>query len=200
MRLVGKVLLAGAAAAALAAATAAYAGSRPAVHHLALTVPGYGVERIDYTGNVAPRVVMVPSLSLSAAAWPAGVAWQQSPFAMMHSIAAQMDAMSRAMDRQMAASFAGMQSLQNFALQAQSNPAILASMPSGGEDYSVISTVSANGICARSVTITSNGAGAKPQVVSRTSGDCGAAGIAAAPMTTRAASHTILPPEGRHSI
>jgi hypothetical protein len=174
----GNVLLAGAAAAVVAAGTAAYAASRPAVHHLTVNVPGVGVERIDYTGDVAPKVVMLRS--------PSDAAWDASPFAMMDRIAAQMDAMNRAMDRQMAASFGA---LQNFALHPD-NPAILASLPSGAQGTA--------GYCARSVTITAMANGARPQVVSHTYGNCGGA-TDASPAATPG-TDAVLPPEGRHSI
>lgn len=200
MRTISKVLLASLAAL-ITVGTAAYAASRPIVHHLTINVPDFGVERIEYTGNVAPKIVMLPAGSPLDAAWPAGAALQDSPFAMMDRIAAQMDAMNSAMDRRMAAAFSDMRALQNFAVHEGQNPAILASLPSGAQGYTVISTMSGNGICARSLTITNLGNGARPQVVSHTSGDCGDAGIAPAEtMATRAATHTVSPPEGRHSI
>jgi hypothetical protein len=60
-------------------------------------------------------------------------------------------------------------------------------MPAGGHSYSYISTMSGNGVCSRSVEITSQGNG-PPRVVSHSSGNCdpaigGSTGAATLPAT-----------------
>jgi hypothetical protein len=195
MRTYHKVLLGGAAAA-LLAGSAALAASKPVVHHLSVLVPGYGVERIDYTGKAAPRVVLLPGADAwDSAAFASPFA---APFGDFDRIAAQMDAMSAQMDRQMAASLAQFRQLQ--AAPNGVYRAGLTSLPPGTQSYSVVTTIVGNNVCTRSVRISSGGDGAKPQTISNSSGNCGDAAPSGQGATIRASTHTAPPVDARHSI
>jgi len=161
MRTATKLLLGGATALVVAGSAALAA---PAVHHMTVDVPGGSTAEITYTGDFAPKIVVNPApLSFDAAFGPAFYA----PFAQMDRIAAQMDRLMRAADRQMAASLA------RFGRQG-GNGVTLTALPPGTQGYSFISTFSGNDVCTRMVRITSAGNGAKPEVVSQTTGNCGA--------------------------
>lgn len=188
MRRLHKLLLAGAAAAAgsaiaLAGFGEASADPKPAVHHLSVFVPGYGIERIDYTGAVAPRVVMQPT------AMPVFA----SPFANFDRVFAQMDAMQAAMDRQMAASLAR--------APMGANGVTLASLPPGTQSYSVVTTMVGNKVCTHTVQYLAGANGAKPQTISNTSGDCdGVAAPSGSASAIRASAHPAPMRVPRNSI
>lgn len=97
-----KVLFAGAAAIALAGVAslvpgAAYAQSAD-VHVMQVRLPDGSVQQIEYTGNVAPRIVIMPAATAARSFY--------SPFAMMQRISAEMDAQMAAMMHMMAQPFA----------------------------------------------------------------------------------------------
>jgi hypothetical protein len=103
------------------------------------------------------------------------------------------------MNRQMAASLAQFHQLQ----QAGPNGvyrAGLTSLPPGTQSYSVVTTIVGNNVCTRSVRISSGGEGAKPQMISNTSGNCGNAAPSSAGAPIRASTHTAPAPDTRHSI
>jgi len=157
MRIIRMVLLAGIAAVGLAGF--AEAGS-PAVHTLTIRLPGGGIETIRYTGDVAPKVMLAPPQMVAFA--PAFPAFPVDP------VFARLERISAAMHRQMTDM---MQQAEMMDAQSsdQLSQAMLKNAPGSG--YSFVSTMSGNGICMRSVQITST-PGGKPQVVSHTSGDC----------------------------
>ena len=149
---------------ALAGFGEASADPKPVVHHLSVFVPGYGVERIDYTGAVAPRVVMPPAAPAIA-----------MPFASFDRIFAQMEAMQAALDRQMAASLARAQQMQAAGGIDIGNGIVSTALPPGTQSYSVVTTVIGGKACTHSVRYVAGADGAKPQMISTTSGDCAAA-------------------------
>ncbi len=55
----------------------------------------------------------------------------------------------------------------------------LRNMPKGMTEYSMVSTMTPNGVCMHRTTIVNTGKG-KPKVVSQTTGDCGKAGASSA--------------------
>lgn len=156
------VLVCGAAALAAAVVTPALAGDGQ-IDVLSVQLPGGGVEQIQYTGDVAPRVVLVPAQS--AVAMPMFAA---DPFATL-------DRISAMMDRQAAAMLQQVQAMTAAPIGA------MPGLPPGASGYSFVSTMSGNGVCTRSVQITYNGANAAPKMVSSTSGNCGPAHGAQAP-------------------
>jgi hypothetical protein len=122
------------------------------VHILTLQVPGGGVEQIEYTGDVAPRVVLMPASRMVAVPM-----MDVDPFATLNRISAMMDQQAAAMLREVEG------------LQGD----MLPGLPRGASGYSFVSTMSGTGVCTRSVRITCNGGNAPPRMVSSSSGDCG---------------------------
>jgi hypothetical protein len=132
-----------------AVAVGGYAGlaraGAPDVKTMTVQLPGGGIEEIEYTGDVAPQVSLLP-------ATPAAMA---DPFAALAQISAEMDQQAAAMMNAMDAMAAG-----GMGPPGALVPAAFGQMP-------------LNGACVQSLQITSLGNGQAPQVVSRTSGDCG---------------------------
>jgi hypothetical protein len=122
------------------------------LHVLTLQMPGGGVEQIEYYGDVAPRVVLMPASRMVAAPM-----MDVDPFATLNRITAMMDQQAAAMLREVEG------------LQGR----MLPGLPRGASGYSFVSTMSGTGVCMRSVQITYNGGNAPPRIVSGSSGDCG---------------------------
>ena len=174
MRLVRTALLAGAAALAIVMAGPASAQTAKV---MTVALPGGGIAEIHYTGNIPPKVVIGEPLPSFASWSPASSFFgQDSAFAMMERISAQMD-------RQAAAMFRRAELLAAQARSGQPIEAALGNVPSGRRGYTYISTMSGNGVCARSVEITSQGDG-PPRVVSYSSGNCGRVGGGSASAVT----------------
>jgi hypothetical protein len=57
----------------------------------------------------------------------------------------------------------------------QLSPTAISALPAGSREYSLVSTMTGNDVCSRSVEITSEDNGAAPHVVTNTSGNCSAA-------------------------
>jgi hypothetical protein len=176
-------LLGGIAALALAGLAGTAAAQNPNTHTMKVQLPGGGIAEIRYTGNVPPQIVVTDAPASLAAFDPIpSMFGPDSPFAMMERISAQMD-------RQAAAMFARAESA---AAQARSGSpqvlkAALGNLPPRGAGYSYISTISSNGVCTKSVEITSQGNGAPPKVVSHSSGNCGPQGGVTGPVNLPAA-------------
>ena len=158
------LLLAAAAAAAIAATPVATASAKDAqTHVMMLQLPGGGLARIQYTGDVAPRVTVMPQDEASMAFAPMPVFLDEAPFAALERISAQMDAQMAAMRQQMRKMWL-----------PQSGEAIEAAMknaPPGSQSYSMVSTFSGNGVCTHTMRVISTGNG-KPKVEQSSSGDC----------------------------
>src|SRR5437868_5218487 len=93
MRLTRKAALAGLASLAVAgAAWAAGTPEKPGAKVMEVALPGGGVARISYRGDVAPRVIVGPA--------PAA-GYEAAPFAAMDRIMAEMDARAALMMREM---------------------------------------------------------------------------------------------------
>lgn len=162
MRKIRTAVFAGVAALA-AAGTALAAPAETRVMKVGL--PDGSIARIEYRGEVAPKVVVAPAARFVPVQWIDP--FDAAPFAMFDRIAAAMNRQSDLMMRHM------------LALQSQPNPlgdinlASLGSLPAGTVSYRYVATSSGTGTCSRSVEVTSHGSGQKPKVVSRSSGDCG---------------------------
>ncbi len=182
MRKIRTALLAGVAAVALTGLAGAAMAQGPAVHVVTIALPGGGVEEIHYTGDVAPQIVFAPGPSgISAWAPMPAMFGPNSPFAAMERISAEMDRQAAGLLRQ-----AEMLANEPGYGVGPLGEAAFGNLPAGSRGYSFIATMSGNGVCSRSMTITSQGNGAAPRVVTRNSGDCGSAaggaGSVAAPM------------------
>jgi hypothetical protein len=169
MRNIRTSLLVGVAAVAIAGLSGMASAQSADTHVMTVQLPGGGTEEIRYTGNTPPQLVFTTGPASLAGFDPMPSLFGfEPPFAMMERISAEMD-------RQAAAMFAR---ADNLTAQVPSNPtqlteAGLRGLPPGSASYSFVSTMSGNGVCTKSVEITSTGNGAAPRVVSRSSGDCG---------------------------
>lgn len=164
-------ILAGAAA--LFAAGAAQATAAE-TNRMSVALPDGSVAQIEYVGDVAPRVTVIPVEHRTLRPF--------SPFAEMERIAAAMEARHQAMMRQMAA-------LQRFAAEAAAAPrqiapggmTLVGNLPVGARYTMVSSTTDANG-CTRTVRYSSDGSSPEPQITQVSSNACdGAATSTQAP-------------------
>lgn len=171
MRKIRTALLTGVAAvAAISTALAASHGS----HLMKVGLPDGTLARIEYEGDVAPKVTVAPASSVAPITWLDP--FEPATFAPFDRIAADMDRQSDLMMRQVRA----------LPLPAMADDgkidltALRSSLPPGTVSYSFISTTNGGSTCSRSVQVTSLGAAQPPKVVSNTSGDCREAPSAAA--------------------
>ncbi len=149
-------VLAGIAAVVLAGlSVAALAGN---VHSMTVRLPGGGTERITYTGDRAPKVVIDRGTAAPFAR--AYVGWH-SPFAALERMSAEMRHQMNAMMRETA----------TMPLLAGPDRLMQAGLPRGANSFSVISTMAGNRVCTH-VTRIVTGANGKRHVEQHSSGDC----------------------------
>jgi hypothetical protein len=153
MRKAYAIVLAGLGAASIAGA--AVAASRD-THTMNVPLPDGSTARVEYVGNVAPKVTVVP-----APVSPFGL-FDRSMFDMHR----QIDAMMREVDAMTRMPVAG---ASNLIVAAYGNA------PEGTQSITVVSTSNGAKTCTRTTEVTSQGAGKPPKVVTNVSGDCGAA-------------------------
>lgn len=169
MRPPRKAVLAGAAVIALAGVAGWAAAEINNAHVLDVRLPDGSTAHIRYVGDTPPTVSFAPppmALSiLSPASDPFG---PDSPFAALDRISQAMDRQADAMFRDVAAPPAP-QLVGPGLMQVD-----IGKLPPGTQGFSMVSTMSGNGVCTRSVEYRSVGEGKPPQVVSRTSGSCAA--------------------------
>jgi len=184
MRTARTLLVAGTAGLVLAGFSGIAHARSPDVHVLTIRLPGGGIERIAYTGNVAPRITLAPAPWAVPSPMPAFFG-PGSPFAMLNRISAEMDLQMAEM--LYAASVLARQ------------PVGIPGLPPGSTGLSFVSTLSASGVCTEGVRITSWGRGGEPHVVTFRSGACrparpgGSAPAAApAPLPPAASPDTIV--------
>lgn len=144
-------------------------------HTITVRVPGGGVETIEYTGKVAPKVSF-QAIPVSGPVGDPFVAFTPTGFPSF----AALDRISAAMDQQMDAMMHQAQ-LMIAMPQNQLHTAVMRGMPQGATSFSMVSETSGNGVCTHVTRITQGAGNAKPQVVSQTSGDCGRAAHSVAP-------------------
>jgi hypothetical protein len=160
---------------AFAGIAAALAGTAiaaaPQTHVMNVPLPDGSVARVEYVGNVAPKVTVVPRRAADAAG-----TWEPfPPFAGLDRMVQEMRQRSAEMVRraqQMAQRPAG----------AAPYVATYGNAPAGGTSTTVVS-VSNNGVtCTRTTQVVSQGPGKPPKVTSNSTGQCG---DAAQPSTGR---------------
>ncbi|HYD14577.1 MAG TPA: hypothetical protein VEC11_17150 [Allosphingosinicella sp.] len=190
MRLTRTAALAGLASLALAgAAWAAEKPVKPVVNVMEVALPGGGVARISYSGDVAPRILVG-----EAGADALRARYEAARFAEMDRFMAAMAERAALMRERMRLTMAAL------AAQARSGArdgdgmrwvslpgfgaAAGVALPPGAVSYSSVTRVSGGRACTETVQVTRTSADAAPQVVRRTSGDCGAG--AATPAAPRA--------------
>lgn len=157
MRWKRTTILAGGAAL-LAAGTAAAAEE---LHTMNVALPDGSVARIEYTGEIAPKVTIVPSGARTVIVY--------DPFAGFDRMIAAMEARHRAMMLQMAA-------LEEAAAEAAAGgqPGLVTvsgGLPAGVHYSYVSSTTDANG-CTRTVEYRSDGSDQAPKVTRTSAGNC----------------------------
>ena len=158
MRMISKILVAGAATVMLAGVAVAAAQT---IHVVNVAMPDGSVHQLRYRGNVQPRIVFVPVRRVTAADPRLA-----DPFLMMDLIAADMRRRSAMIDRQAAL-------MASQARRGNGTAALVApgAMPPGSAYYSFVSTSGGNAVCSRMIQVT-RGPGRPAKVVSRSSGNC----------------------------
>ena len=138
-------------------------------HEMTLRLPDGSIEQIRYAGNQAPQIRLEGPLQATNAAMldPIGALaadpWRlEGPFIAL-------DRLSAALDRQAEmllqdAAGAGPGGLTTVDMSR---------LPPGVQGFSVVSTRSGDGVCTRSIQYRASGEGRPPQVITRTSGQCG---------------------------
>ncbi|MBS0332449.1 MAG: hypothetical protein JSS35_06750 [Proteobacteria bacterium] len=175
MKPLTKTALAGAAVLALGMGTLAVAAARNS-HVLTVQLPDGAVERIHYTGDVAPTVRFEPDAVQRVLFAPiafAPIGLEPDP------VFARLEAISAAMDRQAAEMMADLEA-PDFGQ---------ADLPSGAQGYTMVSTMSGSGVCTQTYQYVAR-PGEAPKVTRHSSG-CGGA---QAPASTQAAPETSAPP------
>jgi hypothetical protein len=157
MRKAFGLVVAGVGAAAIAGA--AVAATRNA-HILNVPAPDGSTVRVEYVGDVAPKVTVVPGPVVA----PFGL-FDRSAF----DIQRQIDAMMRQVDTMAKIPIAGTPGL---------NVAAYGNAPAGSESVTVVSTSNGSKTCTRTTEVTAQGVGKPPKVVTNVSGDCGPASAA----------------------
>ena len=166
MRPLRNAILAGAAAIALVGVAGLAIAEIKNAHVLDVRLPDGSLAHIRYVGDTPPTVSFGPPppvLSVLSPAYdPFG---PDSPFAALERI-------SRAMDRQAEAMLREASARPGLFTEPDLTQVDVGKLPPGAQGFSVVSTMSGHGVCARSVEYRSLGDGKPPQVVTRTSGAC----------------------------
>ena len=164
MRKLPAIALAGFAAAALAGT--AVAASRSS-HVINVALPDGSTARVEYVGDVAPKVTIEPGRPVAF-----GALAPLPSFASFDQMFEQMNRETEAMMRQA-------QQMQQVAAQAGPGGAAptvasFGNAPAGVTSTAVVSYSNGHGTCTRTTQTVSQGAGKPPKVTSSVSGDCGA--------------------------
>jgi hypothetical protein len=168
MRPLRKAILAGAAAIALAGVAGLAVAEIKNAHVLDVRLPDGSLAHIRYVGDTPPTVSFAPASPSLSIFWPASDPFAPgSPFAALEQISQAMDRQAEAMLRE-ASARPGLFTAPDL-MQVD-----VGKLPPGAQGYSMVSTMSGDGACTRSVEYRSLGDGKPPQVVTRTSGACAA--------------------------
>ena len=148
-------------AALVAAGTALAAANDSRV--MTVGLPDGSLARIEYRGDVAPKVTIEPVLQFIPVAFTNPAV--HSPFVLVDRIAADMD-------RQMDALLRQARMLETAVRKGEVvDRTAFGNLPEGTVSYRFFSTSTGKGTCSRSIQVTSLGAN-QPKVVSSSSGDC----------------------------
>ena len=174
MRIAPKYLIGAAALTALGAGVAQAASAK--LHSMQVDAPDGSVVEVQYTGDVAPRVHVVP---VEAVTLPAAVPVAADPFARMARISAIMDAHMQAMMQRAAvlrqrAAQMQQQAVAHGNARAAPSLTLVGDMPQGMHVTYYSSTTDANG-CTRTVSYSSDGSGEAPKLTEAASDGCNAA-------------------------
>jgi hypothetical protein len=130
------------------------------MHVMTVPLPDGSTAKIEYAGNIAPKVSVTPAPMTSIFA-PFGM-FDRSAFDMQR----QIDAMMRQVSEMARQPIAGTPGL---------NVAAYGNAPAGANSVTIVTTSNGTQTCTRRTDVTSEGVGKAPKVVSSVSGDCGAA-------------------------
>ncbi|KHK89510.1 hypothetical protein [Novosphingobium malaysiense] len=171
MRKAPKYLIGAAALTALGAGVAQAASAK--LHTMNVDAPDGSVVEVQYTGDVAPRVHVVP---VEAVAVPAMAPVMVDPFARMERISAIMDAhmqalMQRAAVLRQRAAQMQQQAVAHGTAQAAPGLTLVGDVPQGMHVTYYSSTTDANG-CTRTVSYSSDGSGKAPKLTQAASDGC----------------------------
>lgn len=159
MKVIRAIALAGVAAA-LAGTAVAAAPDAARTHVMNVALPDGGVARIEYAGDIAPKVSVDPA--------PWAMAGTMPSFAGFDRMIEKMNRQTQAMMRQIhqapiANGVPGM------------NVAAYGNLPAGANSVNVISVSNGGATCTRTTEVVSQGPGKAPKVTTNVSGRCGAA-------------------------
>ena len=162
MRKIRAAVLAGAAALCVAGTAVAASNQN---HVMTVDLPDGSVARIEYQGDVAPKVKIDPSMRFAPVRF--ADPFDAAPFAMFDRIFADMDRQAAAMMRQP-------QTLAPVDSDGDGKPDLAAfgTLPAGTVSYRFVSTSDGNRFCSRSWQWTSQGSGQQPKLVTASAGDC----------------------------
>lgn len=159
------LVLAGLGAVTLTGAAVAASQNR---HVMNVPLPDGSTARVEYVGNVAPKVTVTPApLPMR---FPAFGMFDRTMFDMQR----QIDAMMRQIEDAAKLPHAGAAGL---------NVASYGNAPAGSSSVIVVSTTNGSKTCTRTTEVTSEGPGKPAKVVSNVSGDCAAESATAKPVT-----------------
>ena len=159
MRKLPAFVSAGIAAAALAGTAIAAA---PKTHVMNVPLPDGSTARVEYVGDVAPKVTVAPPT----------MADMQDPWAMAFPSFAGFDRMFEEMNQRTQQM---MRQAQEMARQPAGVAPYIASygnIPAGGTSTTVVSVSNGASTCTRTTEVVSQGAGKPPKVTSNVSGQC----------------------------
>ena len=139
--------------------SAAVAASRD-THTLNVPLPDGSTARVEYVGNIAPKVTVTPA-SVAGPFAPFDL-FDRSAFDMQR----QIDAMIRQVDQMTRRPMAGAPGL---------NVASYGNAPAGSTSVTIVSTSNGTQTCTRRTDVTSAGPGKPPKVLTSVSGNCGEA-------------------------
>lgn len=167
MRVSRNVILTGAAALLVCGAAEAATAK---LHKLDVALPDGSVARVEYAGDVAPRVIVQPSAPQAIAFADPLFAFGGEPFAEMQRVSAMLEAQHRAMLQRVA-------ELQRAAASGAptSGLTITSNLPAGSYHYSMVSSTTGTDGCTQTVSWNSDGRSAQPQVTRTSAGNCDAA-------------------------
>ncbi|HEY6048310.1 MAG TPA: hypothetical protein VIV07_04600 [Sphingomicrobium sp.] len=146
------------------AGTALAAG--PATHVMNVPLPDGSTVRVEYVGNVAPKVTVAPR-PLAAGQW---APMALPSFGNFDQMFAEMNRRAQEMARQ-----AQQIARQPAGISGGPYVAAYGNLPQGSTSTSVVTVSNGSGTCTRTTEVVSQGAGKPPKVTTNVSGQCGPA-------------------------
>jgi hypothetical protein len=150
----------------LAGVASALAGTAiaasPKTHVMNVPLPDGSVARVEYVGDVAPKVTVAPP-AMPGGFWSTGA---MAPFGNFDGMFEQLDRQMRQME-QMARQPIGAPGM---------NVAAYGNIPAGSNSVSVVTVSNGGTSCTRTTQVVSQGAGKPPKVTTNETGNC--AGVA----------------------